>query len=94
MRDHLIDEGTFDEDDLEKRDTLPALLFRLESAPDPDHVVALADAAAAWVARYPGFEGLRTVCAVLLCGTAGAGGPGRPNARGAIGGTEHAGDTG
>jgi len=44
MRYHLIDEGAFSAADLAGRDSLPALLFRLEGAPDPTEVVALADA--------------------------------------------------
>ena len=71
MRYHLIDEGQFSDDDLEKRDTLAALLFRLESSPDPAQVVALADAVLAWFARYPGFEALRSVFAELLGGLMG-----------------------
>ena len=35
MRYHMVDEGAFSDDDLAARDTLPALLFRLESSPDP-----------------------------------------------------------
>jgi hypothetical protein len=68
MRYHLIDEGAYGEEDLERRDALPALLFRLEGAPDPGRAVALADALIAWFARHPGFEELRNVFAGLLGG--------------------------
>ena len=61
-----VDEGAFSDDGLAARDTLPALLFRSESSPDPDQVVALADALVAWFVRYPGFEGLRSIFAELL----------------------------
>ena len=71
MRYHLIDEGGFSDDDLGRRDTLAALLFRLESSPDPAQVVVLADAVLAWFARYPGFEALRSVFADLLGGLIG-----------------------
>jgi len=71
MRYHMIDEGAFGDDDLERRDALPALLFRLESSPDPGQVVALADAVLAWFGRYPGFAGLRSVFAELLGGMMG-----------------------
>jgi hypothetical protein len=71
MRYHLIDEGAFGETDLERRDTLPALLFRLESSPDPAQVVGLADAVLAWFVRHPGFEGLRSAFAALLSGLMG-----------------------
>jgi hypothetical protein len=61
-----VDEGAFSDDGLAARDTLPALLFRSESSPDPEQVVALADALVAWFVRYPGFEGLRSIFAELL----------------------------
>jgi Putative transposase, YhgA-like/Domain of unknown function (DUF4351) len=68
MRYHMVDEGTFGDEDLAGRDTLPALLFRLENSPDPEQVVALADALVAWFVRYPGFEGLRAIFAEMLGG--------------------------
>jgi hypothetical protein len=71
MRYHLIDEGGFSEGDLERRDALPALLFRLENPPDPEQVVVLADAVLAWFGRHPGFEALRSVFAELLGGMMG-----------------------
>jgi hypothetical protein len=71
MRYHMVDEGAFGDDDLAGRDTLPALLFRLESSPDPDQVVGLADALVAWFVRYPGFETLRSIFAELLGGLLG-----------------------
>jgi len=75
MRYHLIDEGGFSEGDLERRDALPALLFRLESSPDPAQVVVLADAVLAWFGRYPGFAALRAVFSELLGGMMGPLGP-------------------
>ncbi len=71
MRYHLIDEGAFAVQDLVGRDALPALLFRLESSPDPEQVVALADAVLGWFARHPGFEALRSAFAALLRGLMG-----------------------
>jgi hypothetical protein len=68
MRYHLVDEGAFSEDDLAARDTLAALLFRLEASPDPERVVGLADAVLAWFVRHPGFDGLRPLFAELLGG--------------------------
>ena len=62
----IVDEGAFPEDDLARRDALPALLFRLEGSPDPEQVVVLADALLAWFRRHPGFEGVRSVFAELL----------------------------
>jgi hypothetical protein len=62
----IVDEGAFAEDDLAKRDALLALLFRLESSPDPGQAVVLADALLAWFRRHPGFERARSVFAELL----------------------------
>ncbi len=76
MRYHLVDEGAFNDDDLAARDTLAALLFRLEASPDPDRVVALADAVLAWFGRHPGFDGLRPLFAELLGGLMGPLAPG------------------
>jgi len=73
MRYHIVDEGAFSDDDLAARDTLAALLFRLEASPDPERVVVLADAVLAWFGRHPGFEGLRSVFAELLGGLMGPG---------------------
>jgi hypothetical protein len=66
LRYHLIDEGAFSPGDLERRDGLPALLFRLENSPDPEQLVALADAVLAWFAGHPGFGAARAVFVELL----------------------------
>ena len=71
-----MDEGAFSEEDLAARDTLAALLFRLEASPDPERVVVLADAMLAWFGRHPGFEGLRPLFAELLGGLVGPLAPG------------------
>jgi hypothetical protein len=76
VRYHVVDEGAFSDDDLAARDTLAALLFRLEASPDPDRVVALADAVLAWFGRHPGFDGLRPLFAELLGGLMGPLAPG------------------
>jgi hypothetical protein len=76
MRYHMVDEGAFGDEDLAGRDTLPSLLFRLENSPDPEQVVALADALVAWFVRHPGFEGLRAIFAELLGGLLGPLAPG------------------
>ena len=76
MRYHLVDEGAFSDADLAARDTLAALLFRLEASPDPERVVALADAVLAWFGRHPGFDGLRPLFAELLGGLMGPLAPG------------------
>jgi hypothetical protein len=66
MRYQIVDEGAFPEDDLAGRDALLALLFRLESSPDPEQVVVLADAVLAWFRRHPGFERIRLIFTELL----------------------------
>jgi Putative transposase, YhgA-like/Domain of unknown function (DUF4351) len=66
MRYQVVDEGAFPEDDLAGRDALLALLFRLESSPDPTQVVVLTDAVLAWFRRHPGFERVRPVCVDML----------------------------
>jgi hypothetical protein len=76
MRYHIVDEGAFSEDDLAARDTLAALLFRLEASPGPERVVVLADAVLAWFVRHPGFEGLKPLFAELLGGLVGPLAPG------------------
>jgi hypothetical protein len=43
-----------------------ALLFRLESSPDPAQVVILTDALLAWFRRHPGFEWLQSVFVDML----------------------------
>jgi hypothetical protein len=63
---HLIDEGAFSTSDLQERDGLPALLFRLENAADPGQIVDLADAVLAWFAGHPGFQAARRVFVELL----------------------------
>lgn len=66
MRYQIVDEGAFPEDDLAGRDALLALLFRLESSPDPAQVVILTDAVLAWFQGHPGFERLRSVFVDML----------------------------
>jgi hypothetical protein len=69
MRYLVIDEGAYAAKDLEARDSLVALLFRLEKSPDPEQVVAIADAAIAWFSGHPGYHTARTILANML-GTA------------------------
>jgi hypothetical protein len=76
LRYHLIDEGAFSAGDLEGRDGLPALLFRLENASDPNELVGLADAVLAWFARHPGFQAARKVFVELLAAALAPLGPG------------------
>ncbi len=66
MHYHLIDEGALGSSDLEGREGLPALLFRLENASDPSDLLALADAVVTWFAGHPGFEAARKVFVDML----------------------------
>jgi hypothetical protein len=65
MRYHVVDEGAFSEADLANRDTLAALLFRLENAREPEQIEALVDAAIDWFRRHDGFDALRELFATL-----------------------------
>jgi len=66
MRYHLIDEGAFTQGDLERREGLPALLFRLENSPNLTQLVGLADEVMAWFASHPAFTAARKVLVQLL----------------------------
>jgi hypothetical protein len=76
LRYHVIDEGAFDAGDLAGREGLPALLFRLENASAPDHLVEVADAILAWFGRHPGFQAARLVLVELLSAAVAPLGPG------------------
>jgi hypothetical protein len=66
MHYHLIDVGSFSEVELKARDGLPALWFRLENAPDPAEVVAIADAVLAWLSRHQGYSAAKAAFVELL----------------------------
>ncbi len=65
MRYHIIDEGIYSAEDLARRESLAALLFRLEHCHDPDHIVPVVDATIRWFRQHPDFEALRSVFALL-----------------------------
>jgi hypothetical protein len=65
MRYHVIDEGAFGDADLAARETLAALLFRLENARQPDQVVAVVDAVIGWFRLHPEFDALKPLFAGL-----------------------------
>lgn len=65
IRYDILDEGGFTEANLASRDTLAALLFRLENARLPDQIVALVDAVIDWFRRHSGFETLMPLFATL-----------------------------
>ena len=62
---YQLDEGTFAEADLAARDTLAALLFRLENATEPDRIDEIVDAVIDWFRRHDGFEALKPIFAAL-----------------------------
>jgi hypothetical protein len=62
---HLVDEGAYSNADLKSRDTLAALLFRLENAPGPSEIEAAVDAVIDWFRRHDGFEALKPLFAAL-----------------------------
>ena len=66
MRYHIIEEGAFSDADLASRDTLAALLFRLENCRQADQVIELMDAVIDWFRRHDGFEALRPLFAALV----------------------------
>jgi len=78
LRYHLIDEGAFGEGELEVRDGLPALLFRLENTSDPGLLSGVADAVLAWFARHRGFDAARGIFVELLSAAMAPLGPGVP----------------
>lgn len=65
MRYHLIDEGAWTVEQLSERDSLAALLFRMEHCHDPEHILPLIDGLTEWFERHGGFEPLRPVFAML-----------------------------
>jgi hypothetical protein len=65
IRYHILDEGAFGDADLTRRDTLAALLFRLENSRDPAQIVATVDAVIDWFRRHDGFDALKPLFAAL-----------------------------
>jgi hypothetical protein len=76
LRYHLIDERAFGAGELEGRDGLPALLFRLENACELGQLVEAGNAVLAWFARHPGFGAARAVLVDLLSAALAPLGPG------------------
>ncbi|WP_299439007.1 Rpn family recombination-promoting nuclease/putative transposase [uncultured Rhodospira sp.] len=66
IRYHVIDMGRLPGDDLARRDTLTALLFRLEQQPDPDELAALVDEVVGWFRRHPAVQDLMRLFAELV----------------------------
>ncbi len=66
LRYYLIEAGAFSEAELKAREGLPALWFRLETAPDPPRMAQAVDAVVDWLARHPGFPAVRAAFNELL----------------------------
>jgi predicted transposase YdaD len=65
MRYHMIDEGAYAPADLAQRESLTALLFRLEHCRDIGELGRLLDALIAWFDRHPGLATLKSAFAML-----------------------------
>ncbi|MEI6986674.1 MAG: Rpn family recombination-promoting nuclease/putative transposase [Rhodospirillaceae bacterium] len=59
VRYYLLDEGAFPKDDLVRRETLTALLFRLEHCYHLDDLVGLIDEVLRWFRSHPGYDALK-----------------------------------
>ena len=59
IRYHLVDEKALPGSELERRDSLVALLFRLEAAPGPADLVDLVDEIIGWFRQHPDYETLK-----------------------------------
>jgi hypothetical protein len=66
MRYYLVSTRTFSDAELDARDSLVALYFRLEAPAEPGQKLPVLDAIIAWIDRHPGFSGLRAVFRDLL----------------------------
>ena len=56
---YLLDEGAFPSDDLARRGTIAALLFRLEHCHQVDDLVGLVDEVVGWFRQHPGYDTLK-----------------------------------
>jgi hypothetical protein len=66
IRYYLLDMGAVSGNDLIRRDSLAALLFRLEQRHRPDELGGLIDEMIAWFRQHPGYDGLKSLFAELV----------------------------
>lgn len=66
IRYHILDMGRFPGEELARRDTLTALLFRLEQKQDLAELTALVDAVIGWFRHHPDYAELRHLFAHLV----------------------------
>ena len=66
VRYHLLDMGAFPKDELARRCSLTALLFRLEQRQSPEGLKELLDEVICWFRQHEGYERLRGLFAELV----------------------------
>ena len=66
IRYHLLDMGAFPGDDLARRDSLAALLFRLEQRQTPEVLKGLIDEVVGWFRQHPGAADLKQLFSELV----------------------------
>ncbi len=59
VRYYLLDESAFPRDELVRRESLAALLFRLEHCHEPDELLSLIDEVIYWFRQHPDYETLQ-----------------------------------
>ncbi len=59
VRYYLLDESAFPRDELARRESLAALLFRLEHCHEPDELIGLIDEAVNWFRQHPDYDTLQ-----------------------------------
>jgi Putative transposase, YhgA-like len=66
VRYHLLDMGAFPKDELARRSSLVALLFRLEQRQSPEGLRELLDEVTGWFRQHAGYERLRGLFTELI----------------------------
>ena len=66
VRYHLLDMGAVPADELASRDSLAALLFRLEHPHGPEELAHLIDEVVGWFRRYSGYDDLKRLFTELV----------------------------
>jgi len=66
VRYHLLDMGAVPDDELASRDSLAALLFRLEHPHEPEELAHLVDEVVGWFRRYSGYDDLKRLFTQLV----------------------------
>ena len=66
IRYHVVDMGNFAGTELERRQSLTALLFRLEQRHEPAELAGLVDEVIGWFRQHPGYADLKTLFTELV----------------------------